>query len=497
MRRHLAPLLLAACASAPAPAPAPAPPPASAPAPAPAEPAYMTSAPALPEAKIFTPPAPATWTLPNGLPVVLFEKHSAPLVAMVLAVRAGGNGDPPGKAGLAALTADLLDEGAGARDALQLAEEIERLGAELTTGATSEASMVSLQVLSSRLPDAAGLLADVVLRPRFAVKDLERVRGERLARLAQRKVDPGAVAALAAAAAVYGDSPYGRPVAGYEKTIARLGVADVRGDYERFYHPNNAFLVVVGDTRESELRPMAERLFGAWKARPVPPLPVAQPAARPPRLVLVDKPGAAQSTLRIVEPAIPRADPGYAALQAAVTVLGGSFTSRLERNLREKHNYTYAARALVDWQRGAGPLIVAADVFTDVTADAVAAALHDLEALHGPFADDEVRTARALLRHRFVQESERASGLAHTIAALLAAGAPLDAYQRMDAELARLEAADLRAAAEARVHPERATIVLVGDLAKIRPGIEKLGLGAVEVRDADGLPTRDRRAGSR
>src|SRR5262249_35748917 len=290
--RRLLPLLLAACA-----APKPTPTAATAPASAPAtqasaeDPSYMSAAPPLAERKVFTSPVPATWTLGNGLQVVFVEKHTAPLVAMLLVVRAGANADPAGKSGLASLTADLLDEGAGTRDALQLAEALELLGAQLTTQASSELSAVTLHVLSSHLPDAAALLADVALRPRFATKDLERVRGETMARLAQRKVDPGAVAALAANTAAYGDSPYGRAVSGYEATVAKLAVPDVRGFHDRYYRPNGAFLVVVGDMSAHDLRPLAERLFGGWKAGPLPALPVATPAPHPPRVVLVDKPG--------------------------------------------------------------------------------------------------------------------------------------------------------------------------------------------------------------
>ena len=490
MRRCLGILVLAACASSKptvAASPAPSPP---APAPTPAapsgEPAFMTSPPKLPEAGTFVPPAPSTWRLANGLEVVLVERHDVPLVTFALEVRAGSNGEPAAKAGLASLTANLLDEGAGSRGTLALAEETERLGAELETRAGSEASVVEMTVLSSRLGEAAALFADVVLRPRFEAKDLQRVRIEQLGAIAQRKVDPRSMAALAAAAALYGDSPFGRPIAGYEGTVAKLGAADVRGFYDRYYRPGNAVLVVVGDVGPDDLKPRLDKLFGDWKAKPVSPLPEATPVPHPPRLVLVDKPGAAQSSLRIVEPAIPRVDADYASLQTTLAVLGGSFTSRLTRNLRERNNYTYGASASVQWQRGRGPLSVNSEIFTDVTAPAIAEALKELEGIHGPFVGDEVQKAKALLRQGLVEAMGSTSGLALTLAGLIAAGAPLDSYQRLDADLAKLEEGDLQKAAASHIHADQATIVVVGDLAKIRPAIEKLGLGAGELHDADG-----------
>src|SRR5215831_6182255 len=266
MRARLVALVAAAsCAHQAPPAPvaasaAPAPP---APAPAaPVEPTYMETPPKVPDARPFTAPAPARFTLPNGLEVVLFEKHNAPLVTFLMQVKSGATAEPAAKAGLATLTADLLDEGAGSRGALELAEAVEQLGADLTTGATYEGSAVSLTVLSDRLDQAGPLFADIVLRPRLAPKDFARVRGELLGRLAQRRTDPRSMATLASVAAVYGDSAYGRPAQGYATTVSRLTVADVHGFHDRFYRPNNAVLVVVGDVTAADLEARAVTLFG-------------------------------------------------------------------------------------------------------------------------------------------------------------------------------------------------------------------------------------------
>ena len=493
MRRLLCALIAVSCASSNAPVttPPPAPPPAAENKPAPApepvkEPQYMTAPPQLAAAKTFLAPAPVIWKLKNGLEVVLVEKHTAPLVGMMLVVKAGANGDPAKKSGVAELTADMLDEGAGGKSALELATAIEQLGAQLHTAADIEGSQVLLNVLSSRFDDAAALFADVALRPNFDAKEFERVRGEHVAKLIQRRVEPRSMATLALSASLYGDTAYGRPVSGYVSTVQPLKVDDIKKYYATWYHPNVATLVVVGDVTADTLRPRLEKLFGGWKgSAPKPPAPPTAPKTRP-RLVLVDKPGAPQSVVRIGEPSIPRASADYAPLQTAMTVLGGSFTSRLERNLRERNNYTYGAGAGVQWRRGSSPLVASGDVFTDVTAPAIAEFMKELDGIHSPVSDEELGKAKALERQSLVQQMQSAFFLAAILGNLVETGLPPDTYRKLDAELAKLSIPDLQRAAEKYIHPKYATIVVVGDLTKIRPAIEKLGLGPIELRDAEG-----------
>ena len=489
---QLSALFVLSCATEPAPAPAPAPaaPAAESKPAAPAQvvvqPQYMASAPQLPAAKAFLAPAPVVWKLKNGLEVVLVEKHTAPLVGMMLVVKAGSNGDPAKKSGLAELTADMLDEGAGGKSAIQLATAIEQLGAQLHTAADVEGSQVLLNVLSSRFDEAAALFADVALHPNFDAKEFERVRGEHVAKLIQRRVEPRSMAALALSAALYGDTAYGRPVAGYVASVQPLTVEDAKKYYSTWYHPNVATLVVVGDVTADSLRPRLEKWFGGWKGNaPKPPAPPAAPKTHP-RLVLVDKPGAPQSVVRIGEPSIARASADYAPLETVLTVLGGSFTSRLERNLREKNNFTYGAGASVSWRRGPSPIVAQADVFTDVTGPALAEFMKELDGIRSAVSDEEIGKAKALERQSLVQQMQSAFFLAAILGSLIETGLPPDTYRKLDAEIARLAIPDLQRAAEKYIHPKYATIVVVGDLTKIRPAIEKLGLGPVELRDAEG-----------
>jgi zinc protease len=446
----------------------------------------MTAAPQLPAPKTFLAPAPVVWKLKNGLEVVLVEKHTAPLVGMMLVIKAGSNADPQKKSGLAELTSSMLDEGAGGKSAFELASAIEQLGAQLQTSADLEGSQIMLNVLSSRFDEAAKLFADVALRPNFDPKEFERVRGEDVARLIQRRVEPRSMASLALAASLYGDTAYGRPVAGYVSTVQTLTLADAKKFYDTWYHPNVATLVVAGDVAAEDLRPRIEKLFGGWKGRaPTPPAPPTAPKTRP-RVVLVDKPGAPQAVVRIGEPAIPRASADYASLQTVVTVLGGSFTSRLERNLRERNQYTYGAGAGVQWRRGPSPMVAQSDVYTEKTAPALTEFLKELEEIRTPVSDEELSKAKALERQSLVQQMQSAFFLAAILGGLVEDGLPVDSYRKLDAELAKLTIPDLQRAAEKYIHPKYATIVVVGDLTKIRPAIEKLGLAPIELRDAEG-----------
>jgi zinc protease len=432
--------------------------------------------------------APTTFTLPNGLRVIAVPRHAAPIVALQLVVRSGSDVDPPALAGLGAATADMLDEGAGDRDALAVARDLESLGAELFLGASRDGSTLSLSVPSPGFEAALGIAADVALRPRLAEDDWARVQNDRLTSLVQRRDQPEAVAVLVADRVLFGDGhPYGRPPAGYERTVRAITAADLRRHYDRYWRPNNASLVVVGDFAAEGLRPLLEKAFGGWKKAAVPAAKAAAARKQRPRLVLVDKPGAPQTVLRLVGPGAARSSPDRPPLSLVATVLGGSFTSRLNFNLREQKGYTYGAGSTFQFLRRPGPFTAAASVFTKVTDAALGEFLKELTNLRtGDVTGDELTKARAMLQQGLAESLSTTGGTARTFADVALYGLPLDEPVRFTRALQQAGAPQLKRLASRNIDPGTMTIVAVGDRKTIEPGLRALGLPAPEIRDADG-----------
>jgi predicted Zn-dependent peptidase len=293
-------------------------------------------------------PAVQQRTLGNGLRVYVVERRNVPVVTMRLVVDAGSAADPAGRGGLAAFTAEMLDEGTTTRSSLQLVDELELLGADLSTGGGYDVATVQLNTLSRNVRPALGILADVVARPAFATAELERVRGQRLTALMQQQDQPVTLANRELAMRIFGgEHPYGRPLEGTPATLRRFSPQDLRAFHQQYYRPANARLIVVGDVRTAELIPQLNTAFAAWTGSTAqqvryPAAPQPQPATR---VYLIDKPGAAQSEVRIGHVGVARNHPDHFPLLVLNAVLGGQFTSRINLNLRENKGYTYGARS--------------------------------------------------------------------------------------------------------------------------------------------------------
>jgi predicted Zn-dependent peptidase len=420
--------------------------------------------------------------LSNGLPVLLAESHEVPVVSATLVVRAGAAGDPADRPGLAAFTADLLDEGAGGKDALALADEVDFLGASLQTGADWDAAFVDLRAPAARLEPALALMADVALRPDFPAAEVERRREQALNRLLQARDQPATVASWALARAVFGAHRYARPLAGDAATLSALAAADLRGFHGRLFRPENAALVVVGDVTPASL-PLFEKTFGGWArgggaaaaALPEP------PQVRGRSLWLVDRPGAAQSVLRLgrVGPRSPAAD--QHAMDVMNTLLGGSFTSRLNDNLREQHGYAYGARSGFDQRRVAGLFQAAADVQTASTAEALAEMVKELRRIRTPAETADVERARSYLALSYAEEFETTGQVAGKLAYQWLYGLPANYYAAYVPGALGVDAAALRKAALARVDPDNMAVVVVGDRAAVETKLRSLGLGPLRV----------------
>jgi zinc protease len=389
---------------------------------------------------------------------------------------------------VASATADMLDEGAGARDPLTLAEDLEQLGADLWLGCGRDGSQLSLQVPRAGLVPALGIAADVLLRPRLADDDWARVRGDRLTAVRQRRDQPEAVATVVGDRVLFGDEhPYGLPSDGFDRTVERIAIDDIRRFHAAVYHPNNACLVVAGDFDEAALSGQLEGALGSWQPAPLPAPRPTPPLPAPPRLVLVDRPGAPQSVVRLLMRGVDRLSPDRPALSMMNAIFGGSFTSRLNFNLREQKGYTYGAGSSFAFLRRPGAFAARAAVFTEVTAAAVTEFLNELRGLRErPITEDERTKARAMLLDRVAEGLATTGGIAATFAELGLYGLPLDEPQRFVAALESATAADLQRLALKYADPDHASILVVGDRAAVEPELRALGLPEPALRDADG-----------
>jgi predicted Zn-dependent peptidase len=484
--------MLAACSGArvvttPPPVPAPTT------TPAPVATVDLTKPPNLGPPPSLRPPQISTRELPNGLKIVVLEQHELPLVDVILQIRSGGESDASGKMGTAALVAAMLTEGTTNRTALQIADQAAYLGVQLNASSGWEQSNISLHTPTAQLDSALALFSDVALRPTFPTADLERVRKVRLTSLQQLRDRAPAIADRAFASAVFGDQhPYGRPLAGTEGSLASISRDEVQRFYTTYYRPNNATLLVVGDVRPDDVERRARELLGAWARGTVPTPPTsASSATKGTRVVIVDKPGAAQTSFRLGGIGAPRTTSDYFPLQVMNTILGGSYTSRLNANLRETHGYTYGAGSGFGLRRSAGPFIASAEVVTAKTDSALAEFLKELRAIRDTVPSDELAKAKRYLQLGLPSSFETTQGIASEFLPLIAYGVPLDFFASAVQRYGAVTQADVQRVARQYVDPDKLTVVLVGDRKVIEPGIRALKPGELvtrDIRDVLGAP---------
>jgi zinc protease len=432
-----------------------------------------------------------TERLANGLELAVVEMHEVPVVDVTLLVRAGAVRDPQDLPGLATFTANMLDEGAGNRDALAIADEAAYLGASLSASASAENAFVRLHATKRRIGPALDLMADVVLRPAFADSEIVRQRELRKNALIQLRDQPTQIAPIAFNAIVFGnDHPYGRPAGGTEASTEKLDRARIVEFYGSYFRPNNAKLLVVGDVTPAEARTLAESRFGSWEARAVPALPTpAAPAPGARTFYLIDKPDAPQSVIRIGHVGVPRSTEDFYALRVMNTILGGSFTSRLNMNLRETRGYTYGASSVYDMRRIAGPFFAGASVVTAKTDSSLIEFFKELRKVREePVPDTEVAKAKAYIALGLPSDFETTSDTANQLLDLLAHDLPLDTYDHYIPRIQAVTAADIQRVARRHLDPDKFAVVVVGDRKTIADGIQALGEGPIVLRDLWGHP---------
>ena len=487
--------LAAACAQAPTPAPTPAPvtPPVAVAVDTPRAPAFdRTTPPALGSLGQLTLPPVTRRQLDNGLELLVVEHHELPLVDMILVVKTGGEGDPANKAGVATLAASMLDEGAGRRTSLDIADQEAFLGVQIGTGSGWDQSTVTLHAPVAVLDSAMALFADVALRPTFPVSDLERLRKERLTELLQLKDRAPQIADRAYAAILYGERhPYGRPLTGTEASTRAVTRADVQRFYQTYYRPNNATLIVVGDVTAADVEERVRTLFGGWTRGTVPSTQfTAPPAGLATAIYLIDKPGAPQSSVRIGSIGVPRSTDDYFAILVMNTILGGAFTSRLNNNLRETHGYTYGAGSGFSMRRSAGPFTARAEVVGAKSDSSLIEFMKELRAIREDVPATELEKAKRYLQLQLPGEFETTGDIASQLIPVVVHGLPLDYYNSYVQRIEEVSAADVRRVAERYVDPSKFAVVIVGDRKAIEAGLRALNIGELSIRDMTGQPVR-------
>lgn len=437
-------------------------------------------------------PVPEKFQLPNGLSVYLLERHNLPVVSASVFVLAGSEANPKDRPGLAAFTADMLDEGTEYRSTIQLAEAVDKLGATLTTNNSPDAAQAGIGVLKRNADPAFELLADVVLHPAFAESEVDRVRKQRLTALLQQRDSPNQIGSRVLYHELFGaEHPYGYVDVGTEASIKAIGHGDLRNFWKQRYVPANSALIVAGDLTQAELRTLATKYFGGWSGTGVKATPPPDPGPSTRRIVLVDKPGAPQTALRIGRPGAKRSTPDYVPLEVMNNGLGGLFSSRINMNLREEHGYTYGAFSFFPYRRGTGIFMIGSGVRTDVTAPAIGEVFKEVERMRDTeMTPQEFQLSRDALSRSLPGLFETSGSAVNEMRNIFAYGLPLDYYRNLPTAIDKVTPEDVRRVAKKYLLPETLVVVGVGDRKKIEPEIQKLKLGPMEFRDLDGNPLK-------
>jgi zinc protease len=403
---------------------------------------------------------------------------------MTVVLPGGESVVPDATAGLAGLTGSALEGGTVKRGGPELAEAFEEIGSGFSVHTGWDSTTLSVTSLADRKREALGLLSEVLLEPAFPTSEVERIRSQRLAAIQQRRMDPGSLGDDSAAHFIFGDSvPYHRPLGGTRASVERLGPTEVRGFWGDWFRPRGGGLVMVGDVDPAEVEALAREFFGGWEGAPPKQAPF-RVEPRNPRggVVVVDRPGAVQSEIRIGQIGVARSSPHYFPLQILNTVLGGAFTSRLMLNLREEKGFTYGIRSRFSFRNQAGPFVISTAVATEVTAEAVVEALAEFHGLvrDGPTAE-ELTQSRDYLSGVFPLRLETTGQVAARIAELLVYDLPADFYSTYRDRIRGVTPQAVLEAGRACLGSDSLMVVVVGDGEKIGGPLEDLGLGPVEI----------------
>jgi zinc protease len=447
--------------------------------------------PAIPPLGPFDAPVPTVSTLPNGLKLYVVHRPSAGLEALAFVTRQGAATDPLGKEGLASLSAAMLEAGSGGKSQAEVAAMADALGSNLSVRASSDALSIGLSALTPRLREMSALLANVALRPNLDPKDWVKIQAQRLGELTAERNQPRVADRAAFVAALYGNGPLGHLSEGNLAAVKRLQLKDVK-TFLASVTPADSAIIAVGGVSPADVRAAVEGAFGDWKASGASAIrrrPDSLPASRP-RFVLVDFPSKPQSVLLVGQPAVPRSSPDHLALQLANAILGGSFTSRLNQNLREQHGYSYGAGSFFAFGKGPGPFAASTSVQTDVTGKAVVEVFSELHRLVSePLSADDLSKGKALLAFQVVEELQSVGATAQALGEMFVFDLPLDEFRTFVPRLQALSTSEVLAAVRRTLDPAKMTLAVAGDAKTVVPLMQAettLKLPPPQLRDAEG-----------
>jgi zinc protease len=475
-----------AAAKAPAPEPAPDKP----------EEAWRAHPPKPGPASTLKLPPPEVFKLQNGLTAMLFEQHRLPTLTAELVVLSGSEANPPDRAGLAGFTASMLQEGSEKRTALQVADDVAKAGASLETDSTADFSEISLSALTRNSDATFELLSDIGLHPAFRDAELDRVRHLRLTDILQQHDDPYVLASKFLYLNLYGPKhPYAYLQTGTEESTEATTKDDLVKFYKAGYGPKSSALVIAGDVTLAQAKAMAEKYFGGWTGAAAPGKPPEVSSTLKRHVVIVDRPGANQTMVRVGQIGVARNTPDYASLEVMNASLGGLFSSRINLNLREKNGYTYGAFSRFIYRRGTGPFYIGGAIRTDVTAPAISEIFKEVDRMRSaPVTPEELALAKDSIARSLVGEFESMGQVAYNEASLFVYGLPDDYFSKLPGKIDSVTTADVDRVAKKYLDPNAMLVIAVGDRAKIAPEIQKLNLGTIEAYDVAGKPLEETKA---
>lgn len=444
----------------------------------------------------FNLPAIDKQKLSNGLNVWIVEQKELPIVSMNLVLNSGGAADPQDRAGLASLTANLLNSGTKTRSAVEIANQLQSIGANVNAGSGWDSANVSMQSLTRNLDKALDIYADVVKNPTFPNDELETLRRRALVGFIQRKDNPNAISGIVYNKLLYGKThPYGKSLGGSEDSVKAVSKAEIEKFYTTYYRPNNATLIVVGDANSKTLLPKLEKAFGDWKSADVPKVDIPSAVSfSQPGIYVVDKPGAAQSVVSIGQVGVARDNPDFFPLQVMNSILGGQFSARVNMNLREDKGYTYGARTGWNFRKGAGPFEASADVQTAVTKESVQEFMKELNGIRGaiPVTSAELEYNKQSLIRRYPAGFETVGQISGQLANLVTYSLPDSYFNDYIADIQKVSVEDINRVANKYLTPDQMAILIVGDKSVIEPKLKEIDAWGNSIRylDAEGNPVQ-------